>query len=202
MTINTYWSASSFSSGLRSHLLESNYHFDIVPMDRGPLMEVANHLIKLNMYPYFEGVHGLLTALYIRQELGPTAHKFSRRHPFSCWASTMLSFFSGSLLANFFLAEPLTDVFKSSQTVVLATLTWYIVFYSPFDIVCKLISLRPCYILLDCAREILRAKVIYTGVTHTARIYPGNYAIIIFIGALRGKLLFPIVCIELIKFSF
>lgn len=188
MTIKTLWSAASFSSGLRSHLLESKLELIGVPMESGPLNEMANRLIKLNMFPYFEGIHGLLSALYVRHELGTTAHRFSRRHPFSCWASTMLAFFAGTFMSNFLLAEPLVEPIKSTHTVLLATITWYLVFYSPFDLVYKLTSLKPFYILMNCAREVLRAKVIYLGVTHSARVYPGNFLIIIAIGTIRGLL--------------
>jgi hypothetical protein len=42
--------------------------------------------------------------------------------------------FAGSFFTNFLLGEPLIAVFKRPEDFVLATVVWYLVFYSPFDV--------------------------------------------------------------------
>jgi TRIC channel len=66
-----------------------------------------------------------------------------RRHPLSCWLSSMVVCFAGSFLANFLLGEPMVATFKRHEDIVLATVVWYLIFYSPFDIV-SLFALVSC----------------------------------------------------------
>lgn len=76
----------------------------------------------------------LLCALAVREDLGPGAQAFSRKHPLACWLSTMLMIFSGGMVANGLLGEPILAPLKNSPQLYVATIVWYIVFYTPFDI--------------------------------------------------------------------
>lgn len=64
---------------------------------------------KLKMYPYFDIAHyvlvnlliivkekGLQMCVSVKDDLGPSSTSFSRKHPFSCWLSCMLTSFAGS----------------------------------------------------------------------------------------------------------
>ena len=52
------------------------------------------------------------------------AIQFSRKHPLSCWLSTMLVIFGGSFLANLALGEPCLTPFKNNNQLVIATAVW------------------------------------------------------------------------------
>ncbi|CAF0866013.1 unnamed protein product, partial [Didymodactylos carnosus] len=112
---------------------------------------------------------------------------FSRRHPFSCWLSSMLLCFSGSILANFLLGEPPIKDFQHHQHLILASLCWYLVFYSPFDLIYKLLKFTPIKLFVGIIKEIQRTKKVYDGVQHTLNIYPDSYIISVVIGTVKGS---------------
>jgi trimeric intracellular cation channel len=47
-------------------------------MDPESFLDIANQVIKLKMFPYFDIAHSLLSALSVKEDLGPGAHAFSR----------------------------------------------------------------------------------------------------------------------------
>lgn len=103
-------------------------------MDPEAFLDMANQVIKLKMFPYFDIAHSLLCALAVREDLGAGAQAFSRKHPLACWLSTMLVIFAGGMVANGLLGEPILAPLKNSPQLYVATVVWYIVFYTPFDI--------------------------------------------------------------------
>lgn len=65
----------------------------------------------------------------------------------------------------------------------------YLVFYSPFDIVYKMVKFLPCKLAIAGLKEVQRAHKVYHGVVYTAKIYPNSVLIILFIGTIKGKIL-------------
>uniref|UniRef100_T1HGV4 Uncharacterized protein n=1 Tax=Rhodnius prolixus TaxID=13249 RepID=T1HGV4_RHOPR len=155
-------------------------------MDPEAFLDIANQVTKLKMFPYFDIAHSVLCALHVREDLGPGAHAFSRKHPMSCWLSTMLVVFAGGMLCNGLLGEPILAPLKNSQQLGIATLVWYLVFYTPFDIGYKFSKFLPVKLVFSAMKEIYRCKKVYDGVTHAAKLYPNAYVIMILIGTLKG----------------
>lgn len=62
--------------------------------------------------------------LYVINFIG--AQAFSRKHPLSCWLSTMLVIFSGAMVANGLLGEPILAPLKNTPQLIVGTLTWYV----------------------------------------------------------------------------
>lgn len=61
------------------------------------------------------------------------------------------------------------------------------VFFSPFDIVYKLIKFLPIKIALSVCKELQRSRKIIDGVNHASHLYPNSYVIIVLVGALKGS---------------
>ncbi|XP_032519793.2 trimeric intracellular cation channel type 1B.1 [Danaus plexippus] len=156
-------------------------------MDPEAFLDLANQVIKLKMYPYFDIAHSLLCALAVREDLGSGAQAFSRKHPLSCWLSTMLVIFSGGMVVNGLLGEPILAPLKNTPQLVIGTVTWYIVFYTPFEIGYKVAKFLPVKITAAAMKEIYRAKKVYDGVSHAAKLYPNAYIIMIIVGTLKGN---------------
>lgn len=161
-------------------------------MDPEQFLEIANTVTKMKMFPYFEMAHAIISCLYIREDLGSTGHPFSRKHPFSCWLSCMLNIFAGSILANFLLGEPIVAAFKNPNQVFLATVIWYLIFYSPADVIYKMCKFMPCKIVLATMKEVIRCKKVHDGVLHASKIYPNGYVIMIAIGTVKGNIMMMI----------
>jgi trimeric intracellular cation channel len=99
----------------------------------------------------------------------------------------MLLCFSGSILTNFLLGESPIKDFYHHQHLLLATLCWYFVFYSPLDLIARLLRFIPIRLLVGIGKEIRRTRKIYEGVHSTLTLYPDGYIIVVFIGAIKGK---------------
>lgn len=156
------------------------------------VIELANKVLKLDMFPYFEISHVIMCCIHIKSDFGhgiseKGAVVFSRKHPLACWLSCMFSTFSGTILANFLLNEPIVGAFKDTQKVLLATAVWYLLFYSPFDFVYKLSTFLPIKLLIACMKEVNRCHKIHHGIMHASKIYPSSYFIIVLIGTVKGN---------------
>lgn len=156
-------------------------------MDPESFLDIANQVVKLKMFPYFDIAHSLLSALAVKEDLGPGAHQFSRKHPLATWLSTMLVIFAGGMVTNGLLGEPILSPIKDTPQVIVATLCWYLVFYTPFDIGYKFAKFLPIKIVASVMKEIYRAKKIHDGVVHAGKMYPNAYVIMILIGTLKGN---------------
>ena len=67
-------------------------------------------------------------------------------------------------------------------------LSRYLIFYSPFDLVYKVIKLLPCKMVVSGFKEVQRAHKVYHAVNHTAKLYPQSYLVIILIGTVKGRM--------------
>jgi hypothetical protein len=161
-------------------------YFDSFKLDQEVLLTAGSSVQRLKMTPYFDIAHYLLMIASVRDDLGSNGPTFSRRHPLSCWLSSMVVCFAGSLLANFLLGEPLIAPFKKHEDILLASAVWYLIFYSPFDVVFKLTKITPIKIVLSIMKEIQRAYKIHHGVTYAAKLYPNAYLIHIIVGTAKG----------------
>uniref|UniRef100_A0A1I7WRL5 C3H1-type domain-containing protein n=1 Tax=Heterorhabditis bacteriophora TaxID=37862 RepID=A0A1I7WRL5_HETBA len=122
----------------------------------------------------------------VRDDLGGGAGIFSRKHPLSCWLSSMLMCFADSFLANFLLGEPVIAPFKRHDDIILATILWYLVFYAPFDGIYKISKMLPIKCILSVLKEVKRAYKVSHGVSHAAKLYPNSYLVQILVGTAKG----------------
>jgi len=156
-------------------------------MDPESFLHMANMATKLKMFPYFDIAHCVITILYCREDLGHDAVRFSRRHPLALWLSCIVAVFSGGLMVGVLLAEPPLAALKNNQMVLMATVVWYLIFYSPFDVGYKVAKFLPVKVALSAMKEVYRVKKINDGVTHAAKLYPSGYLIMVVVGTLKGN---------------
>ncbi|CAI9726718.1 trimeric intracellular cation channel type B-like [Octopus vulgaris] len=159
-------------------------------MDPQTFLNIAQTVTKLKMYPYFDIAHYTMMCLSVREDTpnqdSESDNTFSRKHPVCCWLSCMLTCFAGSILANLLLGEACLIPFKNHTDILTATAVWYLIFYSPFDIVYKLVKFLPFKLCIGTLKETQRAHKVYHGVTYTAKLFPHAYLLIVIIGTVKG----------------
>eukprot|EP00918_Siedleckia_nematoides_P048874 GHVU01107110.1.p1 GENE.GHVU01107110.1~~GHVU01107110.1.p1 ORF type:complete len:289 (+),score=26.27 GHVU01107110.1:87-953(+) len=158
-------------------------------MDPQTFMDIATVVTKLKMYPYFDIANYILMSMMVRDDnptQGTGSTLFSRKHPLACWVSTMLMCFAGSILGNLLIGEPLLVPFKNHQDVITASVVWYLINYSPFDLVYKVTRFLPFKLVIYCLKEVQRANKIHHGIILASKLYPGSYVIIALIGVVKG----------------
>merc|ERR1719211_150509 len=99
----------------------------------------------------------------------------------------MLVIFAGSILANLLLGEPVLAPLKNNNQLLLSTVVWYVIFYSPFDVGYKFFKFLPIKVICAALKEIYRAKKVHDGVSHAAKLFPNAYIVMIIIGTIKGN---------------
>jgi len=165
------------------------YLLKFTKMDPQTFLEIATVVTKLKMYPYFDVANYILMCLMVREDNHPQnsgSTLFSRKHPLACWVASMLLCFAGSILGNLLVGESLLIPLRDHQAVATASLVWYFINYSPFDIVYKLAKFLPIKICVCMLKEVQRVNKIHHGITYAMNLYPGSYLIIVIIGVVKG----------------
>lgn len=75
----------------------------------------------------------------------------------------MLVVFAGGMVASGLLGEPILGPLKNTPQLLVATICWYIVFYTPFDIGYKVSKFLPVKLVASAMKEIYRAKKVSFG---------------------------------------
>ena len=96
--------------------------------------------------------------------------------------------FSSGFLASFLLGEPVIKPFLNHRDLATATVVWYFVFFSPFDLVYKILRWSPIKLVISLVKEVQRAHKILDGVNHVAHLYPDAYFLMVLIGTIKGML--------------
>lgn len=159
-------------------------------MDPQAFLDIATKVTKLKMYPFFDVAHYILMCVAVRDDIPPAtvagSQPFYRKHPLGCYVSCLLLSFGGSFIGNFLLGEPVITPLKDHRNILTFTAVWYLVYYSPFDVVYKIVKFLPCKLGISGVKEVQRAHKVYHAVIHTAKIYPNNYIVIVLIGMVKG----------------
>lgn len=135
-------------------------------------------------YPVFDVCHIVLCCLAVRKETG---RDFAWDRPIVTWASCMISSFAGSLLVNPLLGKPILDAFGNEYLLLVATLIYLVVYFSPLDVGYKLIKLLPIYIVVCTIKEVYRPLKIAKGLKEGAEFKPDSMFVPILIGILKGN---------------
>ncbi|KAK6057378.1 hypothetical protein COOONC_05107 [Cooperia oncophora] len=67
-----------------------------------------------------------------------------------------------------------------------ASIVWYSVFYSPFDLVHKIIGFKLVKVLVCIAKEVQRAHKISHGVAYATKLYSESYMVQVLVGVSKG----------------
>jgi len=146
----------------------------------------ASHLqgLPAAWSPLFDICHFILAALAVRKEVGVG---FSRSNPLATWLATMTASFAGSMIANPLLGKPILGAMSNEYNVLLATIIWWGVFYSPGDLVYSLAKNQVLYVPICVVKEIYRAKKTLGGINDAAKVFPDQELLMVMIGLIKGN---------------
>jgi len=134
--------------------------------------------------PLFDICHFILAALAVRKEVGVP---FSRSNPLATWLATMTASFAGSIIANPLLGKPILGALSNEYNVLLATIIWWGVFYSPGDTVYSLVNTQVLYVPICVIKEVYRAKKTLGGINDAAKVFPDQEVLMVMIGLIKGN---------------
>ena len=95
-----------------------------------------------------------------------------------------------SYLSLSILGKPILAAIKDEQMIVVVTLVYLAIFFSPRDIVYDAVKIVPVYAVICTLKEILRAKKVYKGLAEGREAMPPNGSLLfipILIAVLKGN---------------
>ncbi|ESO03492.1 hypothetical protein HELRODRAFT_80480 [Helobdella robusta] len=148
---------------------------------------MATSLSKLNMHPHFEAVHYILMCMLFRKDdCGNLAPSFCRKHIVASWFGSMILCFSGSIVSNLLIGEVLIIPFKYHENIILASVIWFLVNYSPIGMTLKVLNLTFIRLILNTFWCLFIVNKVQSGVMYGVKHYPGAYFIIVALGVSKG----------------
>jgi len=153
------------------------------------VVDSAMLLTKVRVHPYLEFAHATLCILHLKEDITATGGgaNFAKAHPMATWLCSMVTTFAGLILVALLCGEPIIGALASLESMTLASIVWYLVFYSPGDIFITIAEFFPVKIILVLLKEIFRAKKIGLGVAHALHLFPGNYLIAVLIALVKAN---------------
>merc|ERR1719348_1827097 len=99
----------------------------------------------------------------------------------------MTASFAGSMIANPLLGKPILGAISNEYNVILATLIWWGVFFSPGDIIYSLAKNQVLYVPICVIKEIYRGKKTLGGISDAAKVFPDQALLMVLIGLIKGN---------------
>jgi len=146
----------------------------------------GRYLETVSIYPVFLSVHCVLIALALRTHDNGT-REFAKNHLIPSWFVCVTSCYGGTIIQNILLSEPIIVVLRNEKTLLLGSLSWYLVFFCPHDLFWKTCQLKLVKAILLFLKEVHRLRMISNGVAIASVAYPDTWAITVMIGAIRGS---------------
>ena len=100
----------------------------------------------------------------------------------------MATCFAGGILVGIVCGEPLfTDIFESPVKLLVASLLWFLIFYSPRDFFYKLSVHKAVKTPLALLKGLYYPKKLLAGIKHARRVYKGGFLAAILVAVLKGN---------------
>jgi len=135
----------------------------------------------------FDIVHFILCIQGERGDLGDSFEVTSRQHPLASYVSSMLACFAGGVLVAPLCGEPLLGAFGDSTKLMIASLLWFLIYYSPQDFAYKGSKLFPVRLVLYLIKGLYYPKKVVAGIEHAKHVLPGNFLALLLVACCKGN---------------
>lgn len=140
------------------------------------------------MFPFIDACHCTLMSIAVREDAEVFGNKFlSKTTPLSCWLATLIMCFAGNIISSSLLGESLLYPLHDVSGILLATGCWYMVNFSPYDVVYRLCSILPIRVGICLLKEIQRTFKIHVGILSASQKYEKAFLVWIVVGMMRGS---------------
>jgi len=174
------YESSEESLGDQIEIVNDSFDTDL---DIQLLDNIYLHQLPYILFPLFELVHYFITTAKIRSDFGA---EFSRKSPLSSLIFVIVSCNAGSVLCNFLLGLPLASAFKNEVNLLMILLVWIGIYFSPQDMIYKIIRSKSVLVIMCSIKEIDRMRKIVSGVTMSYDIFPGLILVSAMAGVFKG----------------
>ena len=145
---------------------------------------VQQYTLGQSMAPCLPGITVLMVSSSLVLLI---THLFIRQHPLASCTAMIISSFAGSFLTSLALGLPGVSPLQREDKVLLAVLVWLAVFFSPQDLVYRLVKNKVVFLLVCVLKEMYRVRKIVRGISLAQSHYPSCILIPVLVGVLKGN---------------
>ena len=160
---------------------------------------VQAFVYSVPIFPYLWIPHCIMMSLAVRATVGGV--KFAKSHPLACYMMAVVYTFPGGILASIALAEPPLAFLANTPSMVTMSITWYLIFFSPYDVFAKLIASMHLRYPLGFLQDFQRIQLVISAVQTIHALHPNTLLYPIVIATIKSSGLMFIKYVEAILFN-
>ena len=144
-------------------------------LDSAEWIAFQKEVLNFPVFELFWTPHCLMMSLLLRRTF--LDKSYAQKNPLATYLMAVLYTFPGGILATLLLAKPvLSFTVDNTSALVQMTLSWYLIFFSPFDIVATLIDGIPgLKTAFAASQDFFRMYLVWTGVKAVHGMHPGAF---------------------------
>lgn len=148
-------------------------------------LETGQYLDDVPFFPFLHSVHCYTVATAMRAQ--PGGVEFAHDHPLASLLTALLTVNAGGVTTSMALGKPLIAPFGNIPNLLTVLLFWWLVFFSPLDLVYKVYQFKPLQAILMVFKEFRRCKkVLAAMLAASVTFHKGSWPLMIVVGALGG----------------
>jgi len=140
-----------------------------------------------DLHYVFDVVHFILCIQGDRDDMGESFHVTSRTNPLASWLSSMMACFAGGILVSPMCGESVLSAFNDGTKLLIATILWFLLFYTPQDLAQQVTKVFPVKLMLYTIKALYYPKKVLAGMKHAQHVLPGNVLAMIVIAVCKGN---------------
>lgn len=94
------------------------------------------------------------------------------QQPFATWFMSLACCFGGGIIIHLVIGKPALTPLANTQSLMLMTIVWWHIFYSPKDAIYSFVTVKPIALVVSFLKEMIRTRKIIKGVKLSYAVYP------------------------------
>nr|XP_039259326.1 trimeric intracellular cation channel type B-A-like isoform X4 [Styela clava] len=147
-------------------------------MDVSLIADATNNLI-VYLATIIEIAHYTLVIYGVRNDWDVNK---ARKQPVATWLMSIACCYGGGMIISVCVGKPALTPLSNNQSVLMMTIVWWHIFYSPKDVIYNLLSWKPAMLVIVLGKEMIRTRKIMKGVKLGRGAFPDSLLICTILG--------------------
>nr|XP_039256857.1 trimeric intracellular cation channel type B-like [Styela clava] len=147
-------------------------------MDVSLIADATNNLI-VYLATIIEIAHYTLVIYGVRNDWDVNK---ARKQPVATWLMSIACCYGGGMIISVCVGKPALTPLSNNQSVLMMTIVWWHIFYSPKDVIYNLSSWKPAMLVIVLGKEMIRTRKIIKGVKLGRGAFPDSLLICTILG--------------------
>ncbi|XP_077966432.1 trimeric intracellular cation channel type 1B.2-like [Styela clava] len=140
-------------------------------MDVSSIADATNNLI-VYLATIIEIAHYTLVIYGVRNDWDVNK---ARKQPVATWLMSIACCYGGGMIISVCVGKPALTPLSNNQSVLMMTIVWWHIFYSPKDVIYNLLSWKPAMLVIVLGKEMIRTRKIIKGILEGVKLGRGAF---------------------------